>query len=363
MKKIDTTKWQAFVIGDLFEKLDLRFLPERKFSKANDISLVKCEEFNLPLVNAKHGNNGIMYYGRECDWSSAEMSLDIVADGAASTGDVYAQPQKTGVLYNAYLIKPLTTISENSLIFLATVTQKCIKDHFGYENKCTWEKVALEKIVLPSTDEGEPDWDYMDKYMSEVIDEAKGNLEHLVQADGERHIVNITNWKRFHLYDEGLFEIDMGTKLDRVKMTQVDPEVNFVGRANANNGITAQVDRIKGLEPYAAGNMTLSLGGEYLGSCFVQPEAFYTSQNVVVLKPKQEMSFAVKQFIATMIFRESRSYYKAFIDELNRHIKTDFSFYLPVDRDGKPDWSYMDSYMKSLVQQSENDLNALQKII
>lgn len=74
------------------------------------------------------------------------------------------------------------------------------------------------------------------------------------------------------------------------------------------------------------------------------------------------MTFEVKQFIATMIFRESRSYYKAFIDELNRHIKTDFSFYLPVDDAGKPDWGHMEEYMRSVMKNAEIDLTAMQTI-
>lgn len=63
-----------------------------------------------------------------------------------------------------------------------------------------------------------------------------------------------------------------------------------------------------------------------------------------------------------MIFRESRSYYKAFIDELNRHIKTDFSFYLPIDDAGKPDWGHMEEYMRSVMKNAEIDLIAMQTI-
>lgn len=66
----------------------------------------RTEEFNLPLVNAKHGSNGIMYYGRDADFETAEMTIDIVQNGAIATGDVYAQPQRTGVLWDAYLVKP-----------------------------------------------------------------------------------------------------------------------------------------------------------------------------------------------------------------------------------------------------------------
>ncbi|MCD8315480.1 MAG: restriction endonuclease, partial [Firmicutes bacterium] len=89
----------------MFEKANLRF-KKTTFDKGIDVSKIKTKEYNLPLVNAKDGDNGIMYYGRDCDFESDEMTIDIVNDGAVSTGNVYPQPQKTGVLYNAYLIKP-----------------------------------------------------------------------------------------------------------------------------------------------------------------------------------------------------------------------------------------------------------------
>ena len=59
------------------------------------------------------------------------------------------------------------------------------------------------------------------------------------------------------------------------------------------------------------------------------------------------MSLNVKLFISFIIYRESRTYYKAFEDELNRHIKTDFSILLPVDQDGNPDWKYMENVLKT----------------
>lgn len=85
--------WGEFLIGDLFKNLSLKRI-KPTFDKKNDVSTIRTDEFNLPLINAKSGNNGIMYYGREEDWESAEMTLDIVNDGAISTGLVYAQPQK-----------------------------------------------------------------------------------------------------------------------------------------------------------------------------------------------------------------------------------------------------------------------------
>lgn len=142
-------------------------------------------------------------------------------------------------------------------------------------------------------------------------------------------------------------------------MTTVNPTINFIGRSNFNNGITEKVDFIGNVEPYSAGNLTLSLGGAYLGSCFLQKEYFYTSQNVVVLQPKKNISEKCKLFIATMIFKESQMYYKAFEDELNRHIKTDFSILLPVKKDKTPNREYMENFVDILELQQREFFNYL----
>ena len=140
-----------------------------------------------------------------------------------------------------------------------------------------------------------------------------------------------------------------------------NPTINFVGRANANNWVTITINEIKDLKPYPAWYMTLSLWWEYLWSCFIQEKPFYTSQNVVVLKPKRDMSFYVKQFISVMVFKEWRTFYKAFVDELNRHIKRDFSILVPVDWNWNPDREYMENYMKNLEEKCKKELELLKK--
>ena len=217
-------------------------------------------------------------------------------------------------------------------------------------------------ILLP-VKENEPDWVYMENYIKALYSKERESISavaNYVEIPSENRI-DIGNWQRFHLYDNEMFDIDMGTKLDKVKMTSLDPTVNFVGRANKNNGITTCVDIIDDLEPYEADNLTLSLGGEYLGSCFIQPAPFYTSQNVIVLKPKRQMSFNVKMFIAIMVFKESQLYYKAFLDELNRHIKTDFSIYLPT-KNNTPDWQYMEDYMSNIFSKTNNNYTKLKVV-
>lgn len=351
MAKIDTSRWKEFIIGGLFE-----------ISRPVARSQKKYEDGVVPFVASGNFNNGVTKWCTPQGDEVLDAGNCITVSPLDGSAFYQAEPfLGRGGAGSAILMLRNTNLTELSGLFVSSVIRRSLTK-YTYSDQLNSETIEEEMILLPVDASDEPDWAYMDEYMSAVLSKAEESLAHLRQADSDKHTLDISGWKKFHLYDETLFDIDMGTKLDRVKMLQSNPDVNFVGRANANNGITARVDSIAGIEPYSAGNMTLSLGGEYLGSCFVQPDKFYTSQNVIVLKPKHEMSFPVKQFIATMVFRESRSYYKAFIDELNRHIKTDFSFYLPVDSMGEPDWVYMEKYMQTTMDNTESDLSAMRSI-
>lgn len=180
MKRVDISTWGMFVIGDLMNKFDLK-IKKKDFDKRIDTSLERNKEFSLPLINAKDGNNGIMYYGREADFESAEMCLGIVQNGAVATGNVYAQIQKTGVLWDAYLVKPKDEISKYALLFLSRIVQKSIKKKFNYDNKAIWDKVKLEVIPLPQDRNGNPNWLYMDLYMREIEKKAIKTVDNLME--------------------------------------------------------------------------------------------------------------------------------------------------------------------------------------
>ena len=174
---------RLFRVGDLFEKPDLKWKATRKFNKQKDISQTQTKEYSLPLVNAKNGSNGIMYYGRKDDFSYVNGGIDIVNDGAVSTGNVYPQPHEIGVLYNAYIIV-LKNKKSNRLLdeYFACSLEKAIKEKFSYSNKAGWNKVKECFFAVPiQTDTNNtpvidqnhtyhpdgyvPDWTYMEKYI------------------------------------------------------------------------------------------------------------------------------------------------------------------------------------------------------
>lgn len=350
MGKIDTSGWKEFRVGELFEKLNLRFLPNRVFDKASDISEVKSEEFNLPLVNAKHSNNGIMYYGRKHEWEYEVLTIDIVADGAASTGDVYAQPQETGVLYNAYLVKPKAKcVTGLILFFLSTVIQRCVKDHFGYDNKCTWDKVKHETILLPVDKTGQPDWAYMESYMANLEAKVAESLTMLQAAkDAEKKKVDTREWGSFALGT--LFNIVKGKRLTKAEMKS--GKTPFIGSSALNNGCTAMIGNDKNQHP--ENTITVCYNGS-VGETFYQDQPYIASDDVNVLYPKFTMNRQIALFIVPLIKGVSSRY--DYIDKWKKEAMEADKIYLPVDKNGDPDWDYMEEYMKMVQRKTENVLN------
>lgn len=91
-----------------------------------------------------------------------------------------------------------------------------------------------------------------------------------------------------------IFDIEYGNQLDLNKLEQVCDGVAFVSRSSQSNGYKCDVSEISETTPYDSGLITVTMGGTYLLSAFVQPRPFYTAQNIKVLTPKIEMSLEVR---------------------------------------------------------------------
>lgn len=116
-------------------------------------------------------------------------------------------------------------------------------------------------------------------------------------------------------------------------MTEQPDGISFVSRSSRSNGVVGRVEKLGNVEPYNSGLITVSLGGTYVLSAFVQPSPFYTAQNVAVLEPICTMSLQQKLFYC-MCIALNRFRYSAFGREANRTLKT-----LEVpDIDAIPDW-------------------------
>ena len=169
--------------------------------------------------------------------------------------------------------------------------------------------------------------------------------------------------KEFLLRD--IAKLEYGNKFDKNKMTHNEPCYNFVGRTEKNNGITDFVDD-NGTEPFAAGTITLAFGGS-IGSTFIQPKPYYTSQNVGVITLPGEVSENAKIYFIKALEKVCKNRYVAFADEINKHFKTDLALSLPVIPSADPshvytpsdiDWGYMERCIAELEEERIAELEA-----
>ena len=165
----------------------------------------------------------------------------------------------------------------------------------------------------------------------------------------DSHIeLDVSNWGEFTV-DE-LFEVKYGINMELVNCEQrrdwcETKTVNFVARTENDNGVVACVDIVPGKEPQPAGLITCAGGGSVL-STFVQRRNFYSGRDLYLLTPKNKMSIYAKLFCCTVI--EANKYRFSYGRQANKTLPS-LQLKLPITANGLPDFTYMETYMKSLL--------------
>lgn len=360
MAKIDTREWKEFRLGKLVAKSEkitgngLFHIHNSTAYHGKDVSELDRNAPNgLNYVTRSKFNNGVKC--KIADTGKYDINpAGTISFGAENANFFYqTEPYITG---NKMYYIDVRGIPELACYFIKSVLEATFTANYSFSDGMVPERIYNEKIKLPSTPDGLPDYKYMEDYMRALEEKTSSSLTALQSAQTSKNKkLDVQDWEKFHLYD--IFEISMGNKFDKSKMQQINPTVSFVGRSGINNGVACEVDLVKDkngeyVQPYKAGDMTIAMGGS-VGSTFVQEKDFYTSQNVCVLHTDNpSITSNVKHFIAAVIMA-SCSGYEAFVEELNKHIRTDFTIRLPVDSDGHPDWDYMDKYMKEIEEKIE----------
>lgn len=106
-----------------------------------------------------------------------------------------------------------------------------------------------------------------------------------------------------------LFDIQYGNGFELTYL-QKDPHgFNFVARGARDNGISAVVRKVMGINPFPAGSITVAVSGSVMES-FLQKKPFYTAYHVMILNPLKgiEMSDAVKLYYCMCLRRNKYRY-------------------------------------------------------
>ena len=329
--KIDTSAWGWFQIGKLFNKFET--------GKGHDTLLDDGDA--CLYLGAKKSDNGVM---RTCATDESMLQegncIVFICNGAGSVG--YANYMDKPFIATTDLVLGYADwLNEKTGLFVATVL---CKERFKYSFGRKWKTHLRDtEIKLPVTADGKPDWQWMESFIDSL--HSKPLTTENVTNIGVNSL-EIDNWKEFSVSD--LFDVVYGVNLELVNCVETeknDPNaIAFVSRTESNNGVSAYVKPVPGVEPQPKNTITVAGGGSVLAT-FLQTQPFYSGRDLYLLYPKEDISIQAKLFLVTII--KSNKYRYNYGRQANVTLPS-LKLRLPSKADGKPDWQFMENYIKSL---------------
>ena len=177
-------------------------------------------------------------------------------------------------------------------------------------------------------------------------------------------MIDTSTWKKFKVSDIFVTEkhgsgLQVPTGAMMSKKDLVDGDIPRVTVSNFNNGITGYYANSDD-KNYRTYQNFISVS--FLGTVFYQPDKVSLDMKVHCLKPLDyELNVYSAGYIVSIIRKAISNF--AYSDQLSSTILAELEFMLPATPDGEPDWDYMESYMKAVMEESEKSLENLKKAL
>jgi hypothetical protein len=226
---------------------------------------------------------------------------------------------------------------------------------YAFIDKWKKEDMERDKIKLPVDKNGVPDFQYMETYIDLEIQKTQMFIQEIAAGlSKNRKPIEIQHWDSFRLGD--LFDIVKGSRLTKADMKEGN--IRYIGASSFNNGITAYIGNDEQIHP--ANTLTVCYNGSDIGRTFYQPEPYWATDDVNVLYPKFEMNEDIALFFAPIIkcvggLHEYDDKWK--LEDMKRDI-----IKLPVNADGTPDFTYMESYIQKIRNVAMERISILQSL-
>lgn len=329
LANMNTIKWKDFLLSDLFPNI----------TRGTRLTQYEREPGKTPLVTAGYQNEGVADFISNSEQERFRNTITI---------DMFCN-----VFYRDYtfccddniLVINNFNFSQNVGLFLSVIIG-LDKYRFAYGRQYRKKDYQKHVIKLPVDENGNPDWNYMDGFISDIQSRERESGEPIKNSN---KTINKTNqisvnssWDYFRIGD--LFNCVL-SKGDLKEPECSDGKIPLISSGDSNNGCVKFIDESgDGKAEIFEGNcLTLDM----FCKAYYQDSNFYSVSHgrVNILKPKFEFDKYIGLFIATVInnerfrFSYGRAVYSTVAE--NMQIK------LP-SINGKPDLTFMRNYIKSL---------------
>lgn len=221
------------------------------------------------------------------------QTLFVSTDGEGSHSFAYVSRVDFVANSNVSILLPKREMSLSEKLFYANcITLNRWKFSYGRKPKGS----RLKAILLPKA----PKWLAgidIDLIEEELTKSLKSNNVNTKKITTKLTAIGSETTKV-----QDLFDVIYGSNMELVNLEKTADlkAVNFVSRTSKNNGVSAKVARIEGVNPINGPVLTVAGGGSVLET-FLQLEPFYSGRDLFYLKPKVKLTKEEMLFYAMCI--------------------------------------------------------------
>lgn len=156
--KLNIMNWKEFVVGDYFDVC----------LSAGDLKIDECEKGEVPLISSGSANNGIVGYidkngdGKAQIFKRNSITVDMFCNAFYQNQDFYAVSHG-----RVNILIPKFDCNLQIGLFICSIIQK-EQFKYSYGRAVYSSEISRMVIKLPATEVGEPDWEFMKKYIKSL---------------------------------------------------------------------------------------------------------------------------------------------------------------------------------------------------
>lgn len=343
---LENVKWGEFRIEDVLQWQSQKEIDPLKLEELKDES-----ELMYPFYGQATINNGIISYhqltNKVLNNKDAKPTILIHSN---NQNIVYLETPfylKDG--HGATSVLQSEKLNRNNQMFIISSIDKVIKNKYSYNNKATKIELKNSVITLPILENGEINFDFIDRFIAEL------EAEHIAELEAYLAVSNLKNYtltkeeenilKDFENLKWQIFNVEnlfgKSTRGKRLKSAdRIAGTLPFVTAGETDEGISAYIGN--DVSVFLENTITIDM----FGSAKYRNYKYGADDHIAVVHSENLSKFA-SIFVTTAIhksshsgkFDYSRNFYAKDADELN--------ISLPV-KDNQPDYKTMEIFISAI---------------
>lgn len=353
------SNWKAFCFTEVFTEIQRG----KRLKKADH------KIGTTPYVSSTSFNNGVDgFIGNDSGVRKFHDCISLANSGSVGSA-FYHQ-------YEFVASDHITQLKRDGLdkyayLFMIPIINR-LSEKYGFNREINDERIKRERLLLPVTEDGDIDFQFMSSFMKQIETDILGTTLNVFKNRLLDNRLNINKlggviWKTFDFAD--IFIIKKGFYNKKPPCFEKGT-IPFIGASDSNNGFTgfttySVIEKSSKVgygknEPIEQkiydGNAICVTNNGSVGYAYYQQHPFTCTHDVNPLYLKnRKLNRHLAMFLISCIEKQRVCFTYARKWRPKRMVKS--RLMLPVNADGRPDWDFMEQYMRNV------ESNELLKII